>query len=107
MNEKIKKEVFKKVQHCLESLVGGSGHLASYSVIRETFTITKIEDADGEYKRFYFNTRAFYESEFTVYSGENKPTPHAISGSIVLDGDYELVRNSRGRVMLEPWNTTA
>lgn len=107
MDEEIKKEVSKKIQYCLERLVGGSGHLASYSIIQETFTITKIEDMDGESKRFYFKAEAFYESEFTVYSDENKPNPKVISGSIVLDKDYGFVRDSKGRVILEPWNTIA
>ena len=66
-DRELTKEVFKKVQSCLRCLVGGSRHVAAYTMSEDTFRIRKIrERADGSH-RYYFHAQASYESEFTVY----------------------------------------
>jgi hypothetical protein len=97
------RKVYQQVQNCLENVVGGSGHLASFSMIPDTFKIIKTEPVGDQGTRYYFSAKAFRESEFTVYEEGKKPESEAISGSIVLDSDLALVRNENGQVLLEPW----
>jgi hypothetical protein len=96
-------KIFDQVQRCMVSLVGKSGHLASYSMIPDSFKITKQEKVE-QGNRFYFTARAFLETEFTVYDDTSKPLPELISGSIVLDQTLNIVRDDQGKIMLEPWD---
>ena len=104
MDEEIKERVFSQIQLCMMTLVGGSGHLASYSLVPDTFHITGVEQLERGFMKYYFSAEAYYESEFTVYDENHQPKSESISGSIVLDKDFRLVRDEKGRVMLEPWN---
>jgi len=96
-------KIFQQVRRCLMSLVSGSGHLAGYSMLPDTFEITEVEELNKERKKYYFSANAYRESEFTVYDEHHQPGAECISGSIVLDKDLKLVRDDKGRVMLEPW----
>ena len=95
--------VLKKVRLCMGSLVGGSGHMASFGIVPDTFHITAIEQMEGGMRRYRFTAEAYYESEFTEYTEDYTPETQSLSGSIVLDRAYNLVRDQSGRVMLEPW----
>lgn len=86
------------------SLAGGSGHPAGYSMLLDTFEITEVEKLEKGSRKYYFRADAYRESEFTVYDEHHLPRAERISGSIVLDKDLKLVRDKKGRVMLEPWN---
>ena len=103
MDEKVKQEVFQQIQKCMMSLVGGSGHLASYKILPCTFNITKIEDIQGNLKKYSFEVKGYRESEFTVYDDAHPLEAEHISGSIVLDKDLQLARDEKGRVLFEPW----
>jgi hypothetical protein len=105
-NENTRTKVFQQVQRCLMSLVGGSGHLAGYSMLLDTFEITKVEELNKERKKYYFSADAYRESEFTVYYEHHQSGAECISGSIVLDKDLKPVRDNNGRIMLQPWSCT-
>jgi hypothetical protein len=106
--EPIKEEalrlVFDQLQRCLNGLVGGSGHLASYTMRRSTFRITKTEKLGGGETRYFFTAHALLESEFTTYSSEREPDWEEIGGSIVLDENFDLTRDEEGKIKLDPWN---
>lgn len=102
MDREVLIKVFNQVQRCMVSLTSGSGHLVSYSVVPDTFKITKEESGENE-TRYFFTARAFRESEFTVYDDTSLSVTEVISGSIVLDNSFNLVRDEQGRIMLEPW----
>ena len=102
-NTEILRKVFPKVQSCLESLVSGSGHLVSYSLLPHTFSISKAEKFGENCTKYFFSTQAYRESEFTVYDDTHKPEPEDLSGSIVLDEHFNIMRDDNGKVLLEPW----
>ena len=85
------------------SLVGGWGYSASYQILPCTFNITKIENMQGNFKKYSFEVKGHRESEFTVYDGAHSSEAEHVSGSIVLDKDLQLTRDEKGRVLLEPW----
>jgi hypothetical protein len=95
--------VFRQVSRCLDVLVGGSGHLASYSARPGTFHIERVELLPRQRMRYHFRVQASRVSEFTVFSEDNPPGVDELCGSIVLDADFGLVRGADGRVLLEPW----
>ena len=97
------KKVFKRVQLCLMSLVEEGGHAVSYSVVPETFSVYKVEDLPRGLKKYYFTADAYHESDLTVYDEDYRPERENISGSIVLDKNLGLVRDDKGKVMIEPW----
>jgi len=103
MDKHIKQEVFRQVQKCMMSLAGGSGHLASYSILSSTFKITGIEKIEGNLRKYSFEVQGYRESEFTVYDDAHPSETEHLSGSIVLDKDLQRARDEKGRVMLEPW----
>lgn len=103
MDKEVLVKIYDQVQRCMVSLVGGSGHLTSYSILPDSFSITN-EEKIQQGTRYHFTARAFRESEFTVYGGDNPREPENIAGSIVLDDTYDIVRDGNGRIMLEPWN---
>lgn len=103
MDREILVKVFDQVQRCMVSLAGGSGHLASYSLLPDSFKITKKEQVE-QGNKYHFTAKAFCESEFTVYDENSPQEPDIISGSIVLDESFNLVRDKQGRIMLEPWD---
>lgn len=107
MNVDDLRKVFQQIQNCLENVVGGSGHLASLSMIPDTFQITKVEPYKNNAQKYHFTAKAFRESEFTVYEEGQKPVPDSISGSIVLDDQFALVRDDDGQVLLAPWKCMA
>jgi len=102
MDRDVLVKVFDQVQRCMVSLAGGSGHLASYSLLPDSFKVTKQEKNEQGIK-YYFTAKAFRESEFTVYDEDTPHVPEVISGSIVLDASFNIVRDQKGRIMLEPW----
>ncbi len=103
MDEEIIKKVFKRVQLCLMSLIGEGGHSVSYSVVPDTFKVYKIEELPRGLKKYYFVADAYHESDLTVHDDDYKPEREGISGSIVLDKNFGLVRDDKGNVMIEPW----
>ena len=96
-------KIFDQVQRCMVSLAGGSGHLTSYSILPDSFKVIKKEKIE-QGMRYHFSAKAFRESEFTVYGDDSPQEPDSISGSIVLDDTYDIVRDENGKVMLEPWD---
>jgi hypothetical protein len=99
-----KEKVFDQVRRCLMNLVGGSGHLACFHIVSDTFRITKIEEISDDLTEYHFSARTYRESEFTVAAeDEPEPPPEAIEGSIVLDGEFQLTRDPEGRIRLQPW----
>ncbi|MBN2619970.1 hypothetical protein JXB22_02680 [candidate division WOR-3 bacterium] len=100
MNVDDLRKIFQQLQNCLENVVGGSGHLACYSMIPDTFKITKVEPSSKNAQEYYFTAQAYLESE---HEEGQKPESHEISGSIVLDEQFSLVRDDEGQVMLKPW----
>ena len=96
--------VFQKVSACLGSLVGSSGHMATYSVSMDSFRIVATEQLADGLRRHEFAAEALYESEFTVYSEDHQPEFQKITGHIVLDRDYNLTRDEKGSVRFGPWN---
>ena len=103
MNKQITEKVFRRVQSCMNALVGGSGHLAAFYLIEESFRITKTKEVGGKGIQYHFTALAYRESEFTEYTDDYKPETERLSGSIVLDGDFNYVRNEKGEIMLAPW----
>jgi hypothetical protein len=103
MNVDNLRKVFQQIQNCLENVVGGSNHLACFSMIPDTFKITRVEPFGNNAQEYHFTAKAYLESEFTVYEEGQKPESHEISGSIVLDKHLALVRDDKGQVMLKPW----
>jgi len=104
-------KVRRQAAHCLDSLGGVSGHLASYSIAPGTFLITETEDLGAGNTKYSFSAEAYYESEFTVYEEDDgsddpfkMPATQTISGYIALDRDYNLVRDDEGKVMFGPWH---
>ena len=102
MDRELLVKVFDQLQRCMVSLASGSGHLVSYSLLPDSFKITKKEQAE-QGNMYYFTAKAFRESEFTVHEDATPQEPEVISGSIVLDDSFNLVRDEKGRIMLEPW----
>lgn len=104
-DESMKAKVLKRIGRCFSSLAGSSGHLACYYIDAETFNIDKAVQRDDGTVQYYFSASAQYESEFTVYD-ENTPVDiHPVSGSIVLNRDFDFVYNEKGEVLLEPYKT--
>jgi hypothetical protein len=103
MDREILIKIFDQVQRCMVSLTSGSGHLAGYSLLPDSFRITKEEQVE-QGNKYHFSAKAFRESEFTVYDDAAPQKPEVISGSIVLDDSFSLVRDDKGRIMLEPWD---
>ena len=97
------RKVFQQIQSCLENVVGGSGHLASFSMLPDTFKVIKTEPHGDKGTKYYFKAKAYRESEFTVYEEGKRPEPEELNGSIVLDKDHALVKDESGQVLLEPW----
>ena len=105
-------KVCKQVSHCLDSLGGGSGHLAAYTMDADTFQIVRVEDMGKSVTKYSFEADACYESEFMVYEeeGGNADDPFSgshtehIAGYIGLDKDYNLARDENGKVMFGPWH---
>ena len=103
MDEQLKKQVFDQIQDCLASLVGGSGHLVSYSMSWETFKITRNDLLAGDLTKYFFEADAYRESEFVVYDDNHQPETEHLAGSIVLDKYLKPSSDKRGRIMIEPW----
>ncbi len=104
VDKQLKKQVFKQIQVCLATLVGGSGHLSSYSMRFDTFEITNMESNEAGLTKFFFEADAYRESEFTVYDDNHQPDTQHIAGNITLDRRLGLVKDKTGRIMLEPWD---
>ncbi len=103
MDEETVKKVFRRVQLCLMSLVGESGHSVSYSVVPDTFKISKVEDLSRGFRKYYFTADAYRESDLTVHDEDYRPEREGITGSVVLDKNFGLVRDDKGNIMIEPW----
>jgi len=119
--------VFGRVQACLRNLVGGSGHLASYDLVRESFAVTATRDVDDGGIEYAFDVLGARVSEFTAIAGDDDgrtsddgggtnedeggrtavddPDLEALSGAIVLDEAGGLAVDDEGRVRLTPWRT--
>ncbi|MCB1176261.1 MAG: hypothetical protein KDK36_01665 [Leptospiraceae bacterium] len=96
-------KVYRIVRNCMGSLVGGSGHLAGYTLNKDSFKITKQEILKNELI-FYFEVFGFYISEFIHEDESQEPPPEGLVGKIHLDKNYNLVRDENGRIKLFPWN---
>jgi len=97
------RKIFQQIQNCLENVMGGSGHLASFSMIPDTFKILQVEPYGDTAQKYHFSAKAYRESEFTVHEENEKPVPEEITGSIVLDDQLALIRDDNGEVLLAPW----
>jgi len=106
MDAEIKKKIFDQMQRCLMNLVGGSGHLACFHIVADTFQIARVERLADDLTEYHFTAQAYRESEFTVtIEDEPEPPPETIRGSIVLDDEFQLTRDEAGRIRLQPWRT--
>jgi hypothetical protein len=102
----IREKVFRQVRHGLQDLVGGSGHLASLHILEPSFRIAAVEKLPGGLTEYYFTALAHRESEFTIAREDQpEPPPERIRGSIVLDAHFQLTRDDRGNIRLQPWRT--
>ena len=105
-------KVRKQVLHCLDSLGGGSGHLAAYTMDSNTFHIVQVENMGESKTKYSFEATAYYESEFMVYEEDGGdsddpfscPRAEHIEGYIVLDKAYNLARDENGKAMFGPWH---
>lgn len=97
------KKVFNRVQLCLMALVEEDGHSLSYSIVPDTFRIYKVEDLPRGLKKYYFTADAYHESDLTIHDEDYKPERENITGSVVLDKNFGLVRDDKGKVMIAPW----
>lgn len=93
--------VFDRVQTCLATLVGGSGHLASYHLRREPFEITGRRELDDGFTAYEFAVDGIRVSEFT--GPDDDSTVERLTGRVVLDADDFLALDDDGRVRIEPW----
>lgn len=103
MEEDIKKKVFRQVRKCMQNLVGGSGHLGGYFISEDDFHITGTEELPGHLTQYHFNVKGELETEFTEYTEDYQPILEDLTGSIVLDQDFNLTRDEQGKIRLEPW----
>ena len=87
----------------MDALVGGSGHMAGYALLKDSFQIDQTEEIEKGLTKYSFSANAYYESEFSVYTEDQQIVPDPIQGSIILDEDFNLTRDKEGRVRLEPW----
>ena len=94
-----KKKVLTTLQKCMNNLTGGSGHLASFSIINDSFNIEK-ESYEGELCKVNFTAVGIYETEF-LHVNETREN---LAGSIYLKSDYTPAFDEEGRVMLSPWH---
>lgn len=92
-----------QVTLCLQYLVGGSGHLASYDILPDSFVVERVEEVRSGIQKYFFKAKAYHESEFTEYVDSQQETSELIAGSIVLDEKFNIVRDERGEILLEPW----
>lgn len=105
--------VFTRVQRCMENLVGGSGHLASYRLRRDTFELTETSDLGDGLTEYRFTVEGVRVSEFTdpATSGDDSAShpegagKDMLRGTIVLDADGELALDEDGRARFGPWRT--
>lgn len=98
------RRVFERVRHCMSSLVGGSGHLGSYSIDADDFEIVRASALGAGLTEYEFVTSGSLESEFTVHDDDHPSAPpERLRGTIVLDVRFELTRDAAGRVRLHPW----
>ena len=104
VDDATRRQVFQQVQRCMESLVGGSGHLAAYTISLDSFEITGVEALESGLTAFDFVTQGARESEFTIgKEGAGPPKLELLQGRIVLDQGFGLTRDETGRVRLFPW----
>lgn len=103
MKEEDIERVQTQVELCLQYLVGGSGHLASYDVVPDSFVIERIEEPRTGIFKYFFKAKAYRVSEFTEYDDSQEETAEVITGSIILDDKFKIVRDERGEVQMEPW----
>jgi hypothetical protein len=105
--------VFERVQTCLRNVVGGSGHLASYRLDRESFVLTACRSLDDGHAEYEFAVEGVRSSEFDSVSDEDAPetlpgcgdVTERLEGSIVLDAEGTVVTDETGRIRLHPWRT--
>lgn len=94
----VRQAVFERVQTCLSEVVGSRGHLTGYGIERNSFDVTESDDLGGGLTRFVFTADGNRMSEFSrepIDVGE-------LSGSIVLDEEFNLTFDSRGQVQFTP-----
>lgn len=105
--------VFERVRACLENLVGGSGHLSSYHLDRESFEVVGRRGLEDRLTEYDFVVDGVRLSEFEGESEDNPPSKadddpsdvEHLEGAIVLDTDGDLVTDESGRVRVPPWRT--
>ena len=106
--------VFERVQACLSNLAGGSGHLASYRLDRDSFTVVARRPVEDGLTAYDFAVAGVRISEFDgpatsgdddVAPGVDVDSPEHLEGTVVLDADGDLVTDESGRVRIHPWRT--
>lgn len=116
MDEATRNRVFLQAAGCMENLVGGSGHLTSYSLDPESFVITGTRSLGGGLTEFAFSAQATAETEFMEVCEEPPPDeafdddmepvaafpagPISVSSAIVLDEAGNLALDNDGNVRL-------
>ncbi len=81
MDDQTRKKVFLQAAGCMENLVGGSGHLASYHLDEATFTITSVRDLGDGLTEYGFSAEASLETEFSEVAEEAPPPDPAPTDS--------------------------
>ena len=105
-------KVRKQVSRCIDSLGGGSGHLAAYTMDSDMFRITQVENMGEGVTKYSFEVDAVYESEFMIYEEDGGVVDDPFSGAstehlegyIALDENYDLARDENGKVIFRPWH---
>lgn len=104
MSEDIGDKVRRQVQRCLESAIGGSGHLAAVYLDAESFQLKASRALGGGLTEYSFSAAAFYETELEICESDGAaPAGTPVAGSIVLDADLQLARDEQGRARIAPW----
>ena len=104
MKQEIRLKILQQVQKSIRSLVGGSGHLASYEILPDTFEIINAEKVQSDLNKYTFVAEGYRESEFTIYDDTNPPKSEHICGNIILDKDFEPIRDKEGKIILYPYD---
>lgn len=127
----VTRAVWQKVQACMNNLVGGSGHLGSYTLDAASFAVTAAQPAGYGLTAYTFTVRGTADTEFSGGGAAGLPEPRSLAehldwltngvpcaalavmhagaapetlaGTIVLDDRGELTRDEQGRIRIAPW----
>lgn len=102
-------QIFSWVKRCLADCVGGSGHLASYTLKEESFELLSSSRQQDGSRLITFRVGGWRLSEFqeALEGVENEPEPPAeeLLGSFTLAANGQPQTDDRGCAMISPWKT--